>query len=1070
MPGQPVAPVSTTGPAQATSAAPGMTSTADNRMPLTPNNGVNGVPHSSANQPAAGINIAALRAVAAKFGIPENALLQLTPAQLQAFLHNLQIQQQQQQQQQQARMQSMGSSTPQRQGSESLPVAQPRPNKSVAREQSESRSPAPGQTPTSGGSNGALFSPTALHSSQVSPHPLGSPLGSAYLPRVISGTNSMQRKASAASMPVDDMRTTPTPSEISIGRAGTVTDHVYTPEEIAAAHKRSEEFLKKLPEFTSETFVTFLQNFLKENNIQGNFSKPPVFADQTIDLYRFFCEVIRQGGLEQVHTRRIWRQVAKDSGLPDIPTLPPLLSRWYKVWLQPLEQLMVFPPGHPTHTGINANFSLKKRRKLDAFGSPNSTPGPGERPYSANSESSKRAKTQGPSVNGVSPAAGSPAQATPPYAQSLQSPIQHSRPPPLPLGSSALSTSALYSVNGLGSSGSPMAPSLPTNGSTSTPTRINGSGAALSSAHMSPAPTPPTSAPVAASLSSSQDPAVSLVTIAAPTAPVPQLRFFPLERSLDTVGGVDLQACIMFRPQLRLPSVSEYGTLDIRALTLGIDSGIPMEVTNALNTLVTASACPEVVLPLGHCEELVESLFGVLENIWLPECCSQLKQQPDCMPTYSEETSKFGDICVNDPSDGGIIGDDMQDATAVRGMLQGGDALWSFTSDRTLSVMYILQNLSFLPVNQHYLARSQDFARVLQAVVAKCEVAVQGFDQTDKNELKGLASLVVLRALELRKSLIVILSNIADKIDLHSADAGYMRVLLRLICYFADEKQANDVTSEWLSETIGGDNDPAFSVTHAKALDGRAYFLHALEVAGRLTASDRNREALASTMDLDLLLPLIRTCSTLLTGNQAAIAANRSAIHIHASEQRLMWVQLALLAVSNVVSAVTPQPLLASRRYTALRISNTGSIARQADSTSGGTMRRELQRRSMPFLPTVYTTAAIPDSLRRFRRQILDDIELVRALFELMLLWWVHIGHGCSVRGASAGIDSPLNDLAERAVYVLQRLHPEHEAIFASRWSEWVVERVALGSFASVLVEVLYELAGLIPVQTMSSN
>ncbi|KAJ2848683.1 hypothetical protein IWW36_003145, partial [Coemansia brasiliensis] len=971
----------------------------------------------------------------------------------------------------QARMQSMGSSTPQRQGSESLPVSQPHQNKSVAREQSESRSPAPGQTQSSGANNGALFSPTALHSSQVSPHPLGSPLGSAYLPRVISGTNSIQRKASAASMPVDDMRTTPTPSEISISRGGTANDHVYTPEEIAAAHKRSEEFLKKLPEFTTETFVSFLQNFLKENNIQGNFSKPPVFGDQTIDLYRFFCEVIRQGGLEQVHTRRIWRQVAKDSGLPDIPTLPPLLSRWYKVWLQPLEQLMVFPPGHPTHTGINANFSLKKRRKLDTFGSPNSTPGPGERPYSAHSESSKRAKTQGPLVNGASSVTGSPAQATPPYVQSLQSPIQPSRPPPLPLGSSALSTSALYSVNGLGSVGSPMAPSLPTNGATSTPTRINGPGTALSSAHMSPAPTPPTTAPVsAASLSSSHDPAVSLVTIATSTAPVPQLRFFPLERSLDTVGGVDLQSCVMFRPQLRLPSVSDYGTLDIRALTLSIDSGITMEVTNALNTLVTATACPEVVLPLGHCEELVETLFGVLENIWLPESCNQTKQQPGYMPTYSEETSKFGAICVNDPSDGGIIGDDMQDTTAVRGMLQGGDALWSFTSDRTLSVMYILQNLSFLPVNQQYLARSHDFSRVLQAVVAKCEMAVQGFDQTDNAETKSLASLTVLRALELRKSLIVILSNIADKIDLCSADAAYMRVLLRLIGYFTDEKQASDITSEWLSESIGGDSDPALSVTHAKALDGRAYFLHALEVAGRLTASDRNREALSSTVDLDALWPLMRACSTLLTGNQAAVSANRSAIHLHASEQRLMWVQLALLVISNVVSAVTPQPLLISRRYTALRISSTGSIAQQADSASGSTMRREMLRRSMPFLPTVYTTAAIPDSLRKFRKQIVDDIELVRALFELMLLWWVHIGHVCSVRGASAGIDSPLNDLAERAVYVLQRLHPEHEALFASRWSEWVVERVALGSFASVLVEVLYELAGLIPVQTMNSN
>ncbi|KAJ2387788.1 At rich interactive domain, partial [Coemansia sp. RSA 2559] len=316
---------------------------------------------------------------------------------------------------------SNGNGTPTKAGSSSS-IPRPksaRSKKGVARDRSISRSPAPSQN------NGQpqLFIPTALHIPQQSPSALGSPTGFVNSPRPMGNQNTIQRKSSMASIAADDARATPTPSESSVGGpAGGQPHHVtYTAEEVANAHKKSDEFLKQLPGFTSENFVEFLQKFLKDNDISGNFSKPPIFGDKPIDLYRFFCEVVKQGGLEQVHVRRVWRQVAKDSGLPDIPTLPPLLSRWYKVWLQPLEQLAVYPPGHPKHTGISANFSLKKRRKPDTFGSPGSTPGPIERPYSVNPDSSKRPKMYSPITNGAASATASPAPFTPPPPLSISS-------------------------------------------------------------------------------------------------------------------------------------------------------------------------------------------------------------------------------------------------------------------------------------------------------------------------------------------------------------------------------------------------------------------------------------------------------------------------------------------------------------------------------------------------------------------------------------------------------------------------------------------------------------------------
>ncbi|KAJ2817360.1 hypothetical protein GGI24_005423, partial [Coemansia furcata] len=397
-------------------------------------------------------NMAALRAVAARFGIPDSALSQLAPAQLQLFLQNLQAQQAQQARLQQHSETPNGSvSTPQRQQSVTPLNMDSSAQASLARsvkgsvaghDRSMSQSPAPGQAHPATSTPMAtphaqqhyshsvphLFSPTAVHSGQnAASTMLGSPIGFPSLPRTLNAPP-IQRKESSTSVPAEDMRETPTPSDTSApNTAGSVSQITYTPEEVANAYRISEEFMSTLPGYTSESFIPFLQGFLEEQGIKGNFGKPPVFGDKHIDLYQFFCEVIRQGGLEQVHTRRIWRQVAKDSGLPDIPTLPPLLSRWYKVWLQPLEQLKVYPPGHPKHTGISANFSLKKRRKHDNFVSPCSTPGPSDRSISASAEvSNKRPKLYSPVTNGAASANVSPAHFTPPP------------PPPLAIGTVSL--------------------------------------------------------------------------------------------------------------------------------------------------------------------------------------------------------------------------------------------------------------------------------------------------------------------------------------------------------------------------------------------------------------------------------------------------------------------------------------------------------------------------------------------------------------------------------------------------------------------------------------------------------
>ncbi|KAJ2703293.1 hypothetical protein H4218_000375 [Coemansia sp. IMI 209128] len=1116
---------------------------------------INGPPPQTQGAPALNANnMAALRAVAARFNITDSVLAQLTPEQLHLFLQNLQTQQMQQARlHQHSEVPNGGVATPQRQQSATPLNADPSAQASLARQvnggvanhdRSVSHSPAPGQihpaasTPLSttrmqqhfSHSVPQLFSPTAVHSGpNTVPAVLGSPLGFANLPPT-SSVVPIQRKESSTSLAADDLREASTSSDTSApNTAGSTSQVTYTPEEVANAHKISEEFMSTLPGFTSETFIPFLQEFLESQGIKGNFSKPPVFGDKHIDLYLFFCEVIRQGGQEQVHKKRIWRLVAKESGLPDIATLPPLLSRWYKVWLQPLEQLKVFPPGHPRHTGVSANFSLKKKRKNDNFVSPSATPGPNDRSISASAEgSSKRPRLYSPVTNGVASANASPAHYTPPPPSSmLRSPVQP--PPPLAIGTVSLGHpgQALAHANGPASASTP---SLPTNGA-APPMSFSRSMQQVTMA-MGNRPQPPLAAPdiVGPGIGPTVDmtggsahmplnappppapphsvippaPAIPVYTLPPPPAAPPQPQFFPLERTIDTFGGIDLHSCVSLRPRARMPSISEYGTIDIRALTLSIESGIVLEVTAALNTLIRVSAQHDVVLPLSQCEELAEVLANILESVKPPQIAcregrssgtresscdkgvglgSKPKSKSTAATTYSEDTELFGTMCANNVSEGGIIGDDMQDESAVRGLLRGKDELWSFTSDRTLTVACILRNLTFLPANQAYLAGSIDFIQAFSALTTLCDEAVGAVhcSKDDGASLKNLPSLVLLRALEFRKSLIIMLANLADKIDLRQAGEPFLRSALRLIAYFVDEQQTSDVTGEWVRECVPSvPGDPLAVISHVRAHDGRTYYLHALEAAGRLSVADKNRSFISTAASPSQFSSLTHACGSLLVGHQAAISLHPSAT-ANFTEQRLMWVQMVLVVLSNFICVITPQSLVASRKYTAFRLSPNGAILSHSAISGVGdsaptsprpasSMRRVLSRRPMPFKPTTCTAAAVPPALRELRQTLAGNGNMVRSLFEMIFIWWVQIGMP-NVRGQSFPLhDSPISDLAERALYILQLLHPDNDAVFASRWCEWVVDRAAGCQVSSTLTEILYELIGLMPVQSLTST
>ncbi|KAJ1672644.1 hypothetical protein EV182_006784, partial [Spiromyces aspiralis] len=192
-------------------------------------------------------------------------------------------------------------------------------------------------------------------------------------------TASLQRKASLAGSisGQGELARQGTPT-LSDSGAYVEPPRMYTAEEIQMAQRKSEEFIARVPTFTEETFQAFVKKHLKDRDSSQANSRFPTFNDTQISLLALFSEVIKLGGMDIVQTKRLWRNVARGMGLPDLNTVPPLLGRWYKVWLLSIEQELVFPPGHPKHQGVETILakSRKKRKSEREASTPRATPAP----------------------------------------------------------------------------------------------------------------------------------------------------------------------------------------------------------------------------------------------------------------------------------------------------------------------------------------------------------------------------------------------------------------------------------------------------------------------------------------------------------------------------------------------------------------------------------------------------------------------------------------------------------------------------------------------------------------------
>lgn len=224
------------------------------------------------------------------------------------------------------------------------------------------------------------------------------------------------------------------------------------------------------------------------------------------------------------------------------------------------------------------------------------------------------------------------------------------------------------------------------------------------------------------------------------------------------------------------------GAVDIHALTMSLRCGMKLEVANALNTLTTLSY-RNVIVDLKQCGDLMDILFDmVLEYIDCvsPEPSEEIQDENAISQRKFISYKKLYQL-VKKECDGF--------SEVARGDSITTSEEWLPLHDQCWCTVNMIRNFSFMIENHEYLA---SHPRLLQVLVRALYV---GEDDGSNEIIRGAISkveengvrMIYKRAydiLELRKSVLIILSNIAAYLQLPSINVA--KDLLVIIADFLD--------------------------------------------------------------------------------------------------------------------------------------------------------------------------------------------------------------------------------------------------------------------------------------------
>ncbi|GME35484.1 Arid bright domain protein [Neofusicoccum parvum] len=236
-----------------------------------------------------------------------------------------------------------------------------------------------------------------------------------------------------------------------------------------------------------------------------------------------------------------------------------------------------------------------------------------------------------------------------------------------------------------------------------------------------------------------------------PFNPQPMVYYKPKVRPLmDTHGGILVdghgnvgEKLAKLKPDV--PGVEEMGIIDMRAISLSLQSGLSREVRFALDILVRLSHDPRLHLELEKCEDLMDAIVDCAE------------EQVDALAEDAAEVSDILDLTSYEDA----IRNSRSELESLQETPEYGTTAFELdrSADRLIAITTILRNLSFFESN-HALLSSPNVIRFVS------------------NTVRLLGTRIMLlrnnvNTVDFMKDTITFLSNTSDKIELPSREDAY---------------------------------------------------------------------------------------------------------------------------------------------------------------------------------------------------------------------------------------------------------------------------------------------------------
>lgn len=342
-------------------------------------------------------------------------------------------------------------------------------------------------------------------------------------------------------------------------------------------------------------------------------------------------------------------------------------------------------------------------------------------------------------------------------------------------------------------------------------------------------------------------------TMPAPPRPRQQpsrrrIEYVPLAREVETYGGRDLKLLeteLGSLPQRRpIRDISDWGTVDIEALTMSLRSRLSTELSYALTTFTLLSTMRGQTagsgFPVFQSPDLFDEMLDLLEELAFGDAESLSETGPSLANSpiitnrelmnlvYESQSLPFA---VLDPQQG------FKDPT-IGPRQRPGNII--------LAILNIVRNLSTIPDNLEFISRH---IRLIDLMLRLCSVTQVNDDApTPTSPVLSLGDLI-----NVRKDTLYTLTNIAG--NLHLSISSPI-VTSRMAC------RAFQLISSYLVDPMEA-TSPLACVQLAGAPLGRNVKPPlladvALDVFGRLSQADSNRQIFAKSIPQSTLLRLFR--------------------------------------------------------------------------------------------------------------------------------------------------------------------------------------------------------------------